>query len=167
MCVAGHSGLPISALGPAGRGGSAAGRALLSLCPSGPARPMPLLDSQALGRHLLEEAETTPPLVWGLCWKVGERSARPQTPTQDRPRSPLAFISHPEEPTAAGFKSQRKLKEESHVITKTQGLGPPSSLQSLVPAGNRSPNVRHSCQTVSRGCIPRIPGCYGQAPKGH
>lgn len=39
--------------------------------PCGASAPLPSPagappDSQALGRHLLEEAESTPPLVWGL-----------------------------------------------------------------------------------------------------
>lgn len=88
-------------------------------------------DAQTLERHLLEEAGSTAPLVWGLLsspqgqgctrrWGT-QRSAGPQTLTRDAPGSPSASGLHPEEPTSGSSKSQRKLKKESQVISKTHG----------------------------------------------
>lgn len=88
-------------------------------------------DARTLERHLLEEAGSTAPLVWGLLsspqgqgcarrWGT-QRSAGPQTLIRDAPGSPSASGLHPEEPTSGSSKSQRKLKEESQVISKTHG----------------------------------------------
>lgn len=88
-------------------------------------------DAQTLEHHLLEEAGSTAPLVWGLLsspqgqgcarrWGT-QRSAGPQTLTRDAPGSPSASGLHPEEPTSGSSKSQRKLKKESQAISKTHG----------------------------------------------
>lgn len=87
--------------------------------------------AQAPERHLLEKAGSIAPLVWGLLsspqgqgcarrWGT-QRSAGPQTLTRDAPGSPSASSLHPEEPISGSSKSQRKLKEESQVISKTHG----------------------------------------------